>query len=174
MPKKFNEGKVSLKVVDKTGVLRLDKFMKIMLDRRGSLQYKDVQIIGQRKKPSRSDYPGIRGDTYGLKYLFSQSQSLRLTNIEFKSCYPDARVVVECNLSNLIIENSLICEPVQFLNPDLCKLKKARITDSDLEILDYSAFSNIETMELAGNNTWMVEKVRSNKVKELYIKPEHT
>ena len=99
--------------------------MKLMLEKRESMNYKDVQIIGRRKKPSRSDQPGIRGDTYGLKYFFAQSQSLQLTDIEFKSCYPDARVIVDCNLSNLIIENSLICEPIQFLNASHCNLKSA-------------------------------------------------
>ena len=71
LPAKFDVRKVSLKVTDKRGVLRLDRFQKIMLDRRQSMRYKDVQIIGQRERPSRSDKPGIRGDAYGLKYLFS-------------------------------------------------------------------------------------------------------
>ena len=68
----------------------------------------------------------------------------------------------------------MICEPIEFVNADHCKLKSARITEADIEILDYSAFSNIETMELAGNNTWMIEKVQSRSVKQLVIKPEHT
>ena len=139
------------------------------------MHFNEVQIVGERKSPSRNNYYSwMRGDTYGLKYLFSQSKSLRLTNIEFKSCYPDARLIVECNLDNLIFENTLICEPIQFLNAKHCRLKTARITDSDLEILDYSVFSNLETMDISGNNTWMVEKMRGKALRKLFIKPEHS
>ena len=121
--------------------------------------FNEVHIIGERKKQMRSK--AIRGDAYGLKYLFSHSKTLRMMNIEFKSCYPDARVIIECNpnLSTLIIENSLICEPIQFLNPFNSRLKTVRITDCDIEIIDYKVFTNVETLEVAGNNTWMVEKV---------------
>ena len=97
-----------------------------------------------------------------------------MTNVEFKNCYPDARVIVECNLANLIIENSLICEPIQFLSPNTCKLKTAEITDSDMEILDYKAFSNVQTLKVAGSNSWIVDKVRSRALKEIYIKSDHT
>ena len=54
-----------------------------------------------------------------------------------------------------------------------CKLKTAQITDSDLEILDYSIFSNVETMEVSGNNTWIVEKMRSKAIKKMLIRPDH-
>ena len=37
LPSKFDDRKVSLKLTDKRGVLRLDRFQKIMLDRRQSM-----------------------------------------------------------------------------------------------------------------------------------------
>ena len=176
LPRKFDDGKVSLTITDKLGVLRLDKFRNLMLERRSEMLFNEVHFAGGRKSPSRNQHSGMRSDAYGLKYLFSRSKSLRLTNVEFKSCYPDARVIIECNpnLSNLAIENSLICEPIQFLNPYNSRLKSARITDSDLEILDYKVFTNVQTLEVAGNNTWIIEKVRGRALRELYIKPDHT
>ena len=138
--------------------------------------FNEVQITGERKSSNRYSHVKMRDDTYGLKYLFSHCKSLRLINIEFKGCYPDTRVNIDCssNLTNLVIKNSLICEPILFLNHHNCKLKSVKLADSDLEILDYRVFRNVQTLKLAGNNTCIIEKIKSRTLSQLYVKQDHT
>ena len=52
--------------------------------------------------------------------------------------------------------------------------EKVLSTTIPMKILDYKVFTNVQTLEVAGNNTWIVEKVRSRALRELYIKPDHT